>query len=120
MARGSKPGERRGGRQKGTPNKITKERLERMEKMASAIGDTIPDAFKGDSHALLMAIYKDARNDLQVRLDAAKAAIAYEKPRLAAVEHSGNAEKPLTMQVVTGVPREENEQPLSNGHSPAH
>ena len=38
---------------------------------------------------LLMTIYKDPNQPLDVRMDAAKAAIAYEKPRLAAIEHGG-------------------------------
>ena len=44
------------------------------------------DAFTGDAHALLMQIYKDPNQPIELRLDAAKAAIRYEKPALAAVE----------------------------------
>jgi hypothetical protein len=33
-----------------------------------------------------MAVYKDARQPIDLRLDAARAAIGYEKPRRAAVE----------------------------------
>lgn len=54
-----------------------------------------------------MAVYKDVTMPWPMRIDAAKAAISYEKPRLAAVEHSGNQDKPLTMNVVSGVPRED-------------
>src|SRR5437899_6386885 len=49
------------------------------------VGETIPNAFAGDAHALLVAVYKDPRQDLHTRLDAAKAALPYEKPRLQAV-----------------------------------
>ena len=34
-----------------------------------------------------MAVYKDPQQPLDLRMEAAKAAIAYEKPRLAAIEH---------------------------------
>ena len=84
MARGSKPGEHRGGRQKGTPNKRTQSRelaiVEASRKIEAAVGE---GAFKGDAHALLVAVYKDPSHEWELRLDAAKAAVAYEKPRLA-------------------------------------
>jgi hypothetical protein len=38
MARGSKPGERRGGRQKGTPNKLTMAAREAIEQAAETLG----------------------------------------------------------------------------------
>ena len=84
--RGSQQGERRGGRKKGTKNRRTKE-IERAlaataETVNSALGD---NAFPGDAHALLMAIYKDTRKPIELRVEAAKAANSYEKPRLSAV-----------------------------------
>jgi hypothetical protein len=82
-------GQRYGGRQKGTPNKRTRRRAEAMQEAAKKIAAAIPDAFEGDSHALLGSIYKDPSQPIQLRLDAAKAAIAYERPRLAATELSG-------------------------------
>jgi hypothetical protein len=85
--RGSKPGERRGGRQRGARNKATLAReqaqAESAEKIKAALGAS---AFEGDAHALLMAVYKDSQQPMGLRLDAAKAAIGYEKPRLAAIE----------------------------------
>ena len=80
------------GRPAGAKNQHTKERETRIAEAAAAVEDVIPNAFKGDAHALLIAVYKDPENELNVRLDAAKAAIGYEKPRLAAVEHSGGLE----------------------------
>jgi hypothetical protein len=47
---------------------------------AAAISAALPGAFEGDAHALLMAVYKNPSIDLDVRLDAAKAAIRFEKP----------------------------------------
>jgi len=78
-----------GGRRKGTPNKRTEEREAAIEEAAVKISTAIPDAFEGDSHALLMAVYKDPQQPLDVRIEAAKAAIGYEKPRLQAIEHGG-------------------------------
>lgn len=69
-----------------------------------AVEDALPDAFKGDAHALLISVYKDPSHPLPLRLDAAKAAISFEKPKLAAVEHSGDADNPLAMAIVSGVP----------------
>jgi hypothetical protein len=40
--------------------------------------------FKGDAHAFLMMVYKDPSLPLALRLDAAKAAIPFEKPALPA------------------------------------
>jgi hypothetical protein len=76
-----------GGRCRGTPNKrtVARERAAAAaaEHIAAALG---PDAFQGDAHAVLIAIYKDVRLPVELRLDAARAAIGYEKSRLAAVE----------------------------------
>jgi hypothetical protein len=78
-----------GGRKCGTPNKRTlaleQAAAEAAGKIASALGDT---AFEGDAHSLLMAVYKDTSKPLELRIQAAKAAIGFEKPRLAAVAAS--------------------------------
>jgi hypothetical protein len=83
-------GTRVGGRQKGTPNKRTKERERVMQETAAALDEILPESFKGDAHAYLMAVYKDKLMPVKDRLAAATAAIGYEKPKLAAVEHSGD------------------------------
>ncbi len=91
MARGSRPGERRGGRKKGTPNKRTVESQQRMQEAAQVLADALGEnAFEGDAHALLMAIYKDKRLSPEIRIEAAKAAAPYEKPRLSSTEHKGS------------------------------
>ena len=86
MPRGSAPGERRGGRKRGTANKRTAGLQEAMAAAAKQIEEMLSGAFEGDAHALLMTIYKDESRPIELRLEAAKAAIAYEKPKLAAVE----------------------------------
>jgi hypothetical protein len=76
-----------GGRKAGTRNRRTialqTATAAAAEQIKTALG---PDAFDGDAHALLASIYRDPRQPIGLRLDAAKAAIAYERPRLAAIE----------------------------------
>ncbi|MGX7706326.1 hypothetical protein [Methylobacterium sp. Gmos1] len=74
------------GRPKGAKSRHTKEREAAVLAAAEAIADAIPEAFEGDAHAYLMAVYKDPRNPVEIRLDAAGKAIRFEKPALAALE----------------------------------
>ena len=74
MPRGSKPGERRGGRKAGTKNVASSER----EKAIEASGLT-PLAY-------MLSTLRDVGQPVNVRLDAAKAAAQYVHPRLSAVE----------------------------------
>ena len=83
MAKGQK---KTGGRQKGSRNKRTQEREEATAQAIALIGEAIPDAFAGDAHAFLVAVYKNPKLDHHTRQDAAKAALPYEKPRLQAVK----------------------------------
>jgi hypothetical protein len=70
-----------GGRKAGTPNKKT---AALKQAVVEAVG-ALPDAFEGDSYAFLATVYKNQALPLGVRLDAAKAVISYERPRLANV-----------------------------------
>ena len=97
--RGARPGERRGGRRRGTPNKLTAERQAAMAEVAAQIGQAIEGAFDGDSHALLVAIYKDPARPIELRLEAAKAAISYERPKLASIQHVGKDDAALVPKV---------------------
>src|SRR5262249_25897693 len=83
---GAAGGPKTGGRKKGTPNKRTTERKAAVAAVADRVNAFLPDAFTGDAHAYLIALYKDPKVDPRMRLDAAKAALGYEKPRLASVE----------------------------------
>lgn len=76
------------GRPKGAKNKLTIAKEEASVKAAAKLAKAIPGAFQGDSHAYLMSIYKDPKQATPVRIDAAKAALPFERPRLAAVEHT--------------------------------
>jgi hypothetical protein len=82
MAKGMKTG----GRQKGTPNRSTIERQQAYAERAEILHDALPEAFQGDAHALLMAAYKDPALPMDLRVDAAKAAVRYEKPALSSVD----------------------------------
>ena len=92
MPRGSNPGERRGGRKAGTPNKRTA-----LLREAIAKGGVSPLAF-------MLAQMRNPKNTLAVRLDAAKSAAPYVHPiRLASVEQSGPDGGP--MEQVTRIER---------------
>jgi hypothetical protein len=60
-----------------------------MQEAAKKIEAVVPDAFEGDGHAFLVSMYKDPAQPIERRLDAAKAAIPYERPRLSTTELSG-------------------------------
>src|SRR6187200_2353273 len=81
-------GRKTGGRIKGvSKNKRTlaleAAAAEAARKIENLYGDKV---FDGDSHALLMAVYKNTDYPMELRLDAAKAAIRFEKPALSAVD----------------------------------
>jgi hypothetical protein len=81
MRGGSEPGERRGGRQKGTKNKAT---LQREQKLAES--GLLPLDF-------LLRVMRNPRRPLHERLDAAAKAAPYVHPRLKAVEAKITVEK---------------------------
>ena len=85
MPRGSKPGERRGGRQKGTPNKDTK-----------ALCDRIAERYPGwDPVEAMAEIAQDDTNDVMIRLAALKEIAQYIHPKRKAIEHTGKDGAPL-------------------------
>ena len=73
-----------GGRRKGAKNKATLER-ERALQAAAAKALGSPGAFLGDAHSLLVSVYKNPHLPLEIRVEAARAALAYQKPRLAPI-----------------------------------
>jgi hypothetical protein len=71
-------GRKTGGRTKGTPNKRTQaRRLAEAEAMCA-----LPEQFQDNSLALLQVVYRNTKLDLRTRIDAAKAALPYEVPRV--------------------------------------
>lgn len=75
-----------GGRPFGSKSRHTVEREAKIAATQAAAEALLPQAFKGDAHALLIWVYKDESLDLETRLAAARAAIPYEKPRLATID----------------------------------
>src|SRR5215212_10283850 len=77
------------GRPKGSSNRHTRQRRRKIELAANQIALELKrngvKAFEGDAHEYFMSVYKDTRIPMPFRLDAAKACMPYEKPRLAAV-----------------------------------
>lgn len=89
----SPPTGRRRGRPPGAKNKRTQEREQKTAEAAAQIAEALGDeVFEGDAHALLMSVYKNAKADWNHRLDAAKAAIRYEKPALSSIEATVEAD----------------------------
>lgn len=83
------------GRKKGTKNTATVERQRAVAEMTVKLEATLPNVFKGNAHELLMAVYKNEDLPLPTRIDAAKAAIPHETPKLSSVEHKGDPDNPL-------------------------
>ena len=77
-----------GGRKAGTPNKRTVALRTATATAAERISATLgSEVFHGDAHALLMTVYKDLNQPIGLRMEAAKAALPYEKPRRASIEN---------------------------------
>lgn len=103
------------GRPKGSKNLHTLAREEKVEQAAAEIAGALGlQHFEGDAHALLMLVYKDAAQPLDLRLDAAKAAIGYEKPKLSSVDASLSGE--VGQYQARPIPIEERE-PIPHGRS---
>lgn len=93
------------GRRPGAKNKRTVAVEQATQAAAATISAVIANAFDGDAHALLMTVYKDPIHEWPIRIDAAKAAIRFEKPALANVEQSLTGD--LRHKVVSGDPMSE-------------
>lgn len=88
MARGGyRPG---GGRPKGAKNKRTLELQRRMEEAEAILQEKLENCSDLDAHGVLMAIYKDMDQPVNLRMEAAKAAAPFEKPRLQAQHVTGD------------------------------
>lgn len=86
--KGSAPGERRGGRKKGVPNKASIERA-----AAIAASGLTPVDF-------LLGVMRDDKKELATRIDAGKAVAPYVHPKLANIEVTGKDGGPLEVRVV--------------------
>jgi hypothetical protein len=92
---GARPG---AGRKKGS---VTKATVYRQEMLARAASEGISPL------EVMMTAMRQAwaANDHEKAVEYAVSAAPYVHPRLAAVEHSGNEDKPLAIEVVSGVTR---------------
>jgi len=99
MARGYKTG----GRKPGSKNRRTAKLEAATETAARTISEALGTAFDGDAHAFLMAVYKNEAYPVDVRIDAAKAAVRFEKPSLASLE----AKTEILHRFVARVPNKE-------------
>jgi hypothetical protein len=93
MPSGSRPGERRGGRKRGTPNKRTVA-LRAGLVAAGAAPDLATPPFK-----FLSDVMANENNELPVRIDAAKALLPYTNFRKGLVDTSGH-DLPVTVQIL--------------------
>jgi hypothetical protein len=74
-------------RKKGAKNKRTLLLEGTTRQLLDNAGNILGEnTFEGDTHALLILTYKNTSLPLQIRLDAAKAAIRFEKPALSAID----------------------------------
>lgn len=90
---GSKPGERRGGRRKGTPNKKTAAVVDAIKASGATPLEFMLGVMRGTppENAEPTEIIAFAG----MRFEAAKAAAPYVHPKLAAIEHTGKDGTPL-------------------------
>lgn len=95
MPRGSAPGERRGGRKKGTLNKRTQALMDAQATIIAAPiigenGELIDMPADVTPLNFFLTLMKSPFASLDVRFDAAKAAAPYVHPKLNSVEHKGD------------------------------
>lgn len=86
MAGGARPG---AGRPRGARNRKTRETVAAIEQSGLTPLD------------YMLSVMRDAGQEPEVRLDAAKSAAPYVHPRLAAIEHTGKGGGPVEL-VLTG------------------
>lgn len=103
---GARPG---AGRKKGALTKRTQEIVAK----ASAEGITPLE--------VMLGAMREAwdNGDKKEAATIAKDAAPFVHPKLAAIEHSGNQDRPVTFEIVTGVPQGK-EDPKPNGHAHPH
>lgn len=77
------------GRPKGSVGARVLEREQKLREITARLGYDIEGGPQFDAHALLVAAYRHPDLPIDIRLDAAKAAIKFEKPALSAGSVSG-------------------------------
>jgi len=91
------------GRPKGVRSKFTLDREQRLAesrlKIKKMLGRYANDF---DAHEFLLSIYMDTRKAIEDRLEAARIAIGYEKPKLQSVAVENEGGKPFVIMVDPG------------------
>ncbi len=98
MPRGSSPGERRGGRQKGSGNKKTREIAEKAAESGITPLEVMIEAMRFHHRRAQKANDEKKGEHLKEAATMAEKAAPYMHPRLAAVEHTGKGGKDLIPQ----------------------
>ena len=98
MARGSRPGERRGGRAKGTPNRRTFA-LRQGLVTVGAPPDAATSPPRQQPLEFLLNVMEDESHPIATRVDAAKAAAPYVHFRKGLIDTNGR-DVPLVVQVI--------------------
>lgn len=80
------------GRPRGAKSRRTIEIELKAQATAKAIEGALPNAFDGDAHGLLMMVYKDPGQPIELRIEAAGKAIRYEKPALSTIDMNSTGE----------------------------
>jgi hypothetical protein len=106
-------GTRIGGRSKGTKNKVT------LQKEAGHAEIIAKAEAAGETPLEYMLRVMRTSEDTKRKDAMAIAAAPFVHPKLAAIEHSGNDAKPMSFQIISGVPRED-EETVSHGHAHSH
>jgi hypothetical protein len=83
---------RRGGRQKGTPNKHKTSFREGLREYCDKLGV--------DPHRFMAEIIADKHADRLLKLNAAKELAQYIEPKLKAIEHTGDIEHHVEIDVI--------------------
>jgi len=99
MARGSKPGERRGGRKKGVPNRASQRRQAEVAASGATPLDVLLRRMRyHDAQAEAALKKKDATSaerHMREADDAARAAAPYVHPKLQSIQHTGREGGPI-------------------------
>lgn len=99
MARGSKPGERRGGRKKGVPNRASQRRQAEVAASGATPLDVLLRRMRyHDAQAEAALKKKDttgAERHMREADDAARAAAPYVHPKLQSIQHTGREGGPI-------------------------
>jgi hypothetical protein len=102
---GSKPGERRGGRQKGTPNKQTVASRKKAATDIALVAEMVRNGIDLSSTPMAVDVMRMAMTAhlklgfIDKAAAWAKELAPYESPKLSSVEHAGKPGSPLSVEV---------------------